>query len=85
MKCKRCGKNISDSEKRTRITTFMEDKSEVDEWFHFQCWIDEFKQAVTKKLEKVKDAAIGTARKVVGSFFGNKPVDEWIKDETKLE
>lgn len=67
MDCIRCLKKIGDNEKRVRITTFMVDKTSKDEWFHWNCWLDYFKDSVYKKSKEV----IGLASGISTDFLKN--------------
>ena len=80
MKCTNCSKEISELEKRVRITTFNIDKTSVDEWFHFQCWKDNFNKAVKKKLNTVGE----NAKKMIEDITKQIDIKGILENETNI-
>lgn len=76
----RCKKKISDKEKRVRITTFMVDKKDVDEWFHWKCWVDGFKESVQKKSMQVIGTSMNKAKGILGGLLGNSDFNETMRN-----
>lgn len=83
-KCIRCKKTIyPEREKAICLTTYFPSQSIVakigisigtappkvtEEWFHFQCWQDFFKEAVQIKVQALSKRAIGITKKVFNSL-----------------
>lgn len=70
--CIKCNEPVYTFQKRVRITTFMDEFNFKDEWFHFTCWENFFKESVNKKVEAIKNQIEKLAGKTMGVLLGGR-------------
>lgn len=86
MICIKCKKKIFPKVKYVKFTTYFENENVVDEYFHFQCWQDFYKENINKRVDEFKNRAITTAKSLMGNVteMMNRSIDN-IKSSEDLD
>lgn len=81
--CVRCKRNIEDGEKAVLLKTFKGEKTIADEYFHFDCYVNWFKERgaeiAKNTLFKAKKQAVQTAQGLLN------PITEKLQEITDDE
>jgi hypothetical protein len=81
--CIKCSKKILPKQKYIKLTTYFEDGKIVDEYFHFQCWQDFYKENINKKVDEFKNKAIITAKAMMKNV--SNIIDNTVKSPEDLD